>query len=324
MKKFLASAGVICCSFITLAANWVYDSSAKTLTRGSVVLQNVDANGKNLTINNNQSNTTATDLDFSVAIDDDYVLKNINGAAFNGNTNVQTLITPTSLVWIGYNAFSKCTGLTKLRLAEGLTSVGQQTFSECTALSDWDNKIPSTLTDASYQMFYGCTSLTGEVTIPEGIATYNAMFKSTGISKLTLTATTKIDGYACFNTSSSLSTIILSTNLTTIGASERIFGDLGAHNNVHLSIYWRSCPETISANIFNGNNNGIITNYLPWRLKSAWEDYAETTTGKNWQLTLPATYDGTGSWATANWNGAPAMVVKWWKDKPNGLRISIR
>ena len=310
MKKFLASAGVICCSFITLAANWVYDSSAKTLTRGSVVVSNVTYNTKNLTIGDNRTNPLATDLDFSVAIDDDYVLKNINGAAFNGNTNVQTLITPTTLTWIGNNAFSSCTGLTKLRLADGLTEVQQQCFSSCTALSDWDNKLPSTLTLGGKEMFLSCSSLNGEVIIPEAYtASYNCMFRGTGISKIKFTKTTTITGYACFHSMPNLTVIDLPETLTTLGA-ERIFGDWG--NHIAVTIYWRSCPTSFASNLYTGTNSGVITHYMPWRCKSEWDAFAETNTA----LTMPTTFDGTGTWAS--------QIVKWWNDKPNGLRISIR
>ena len=66
-------------------ASWTYDSSGKTLTQGSVVLQNVTASGTKLTIGDNKTNTTATDLDFSTGVEGGYTVTQIAQDAFNGS-----------------------------------------------------------------------------------------------------------------------------------------------------------------------------------------------------------------------------------------------
>lgn len=64
IRKYL-----LCVLFVfpVLCANaeWVFDSDAKTLTQGSVVLNNVTVAGTKLTIGDNKTNETAVELDFS-------------------------------------------------------------------------------------------------------------------------------------------------------------------------------------------------------------------------------------------------------------------
>lgn len=110
-------------------AEWVFDSDAKTLKQGSVVLNNVTVAGTKLTIGDNKGNATAGELDFSSGIADGYVLDRIADDAFNGNLNVTKLVLGDTITTIGKSAFIGCTNLRgELILPDSLTSTGFHPF----------------------------------------------------------------------------------------------------------------------------------------------------------------------------------------------------
>lgn len=128
IRKYL-----LCVLFVlpVLCANaeWVFDSDAKTLKQGSVVLNNVTVAGTKLTIGDNKGNATAGELDFSSGIADGYVLDRIADDAFNGNLNVTKLVLGDTITTIGKSAFIGCTNLRgELILPDSLTSTGFHPF----------------------------------------------------------------------------------------------------------------------------------------------------------------------------------------------------
>ena len=170
-------------AFFTLpaaAVPWVYDSGAQTLTRGTVVLENVTASGSNLTIGDNKSNATAVELDFSEGVAEGYAITAIAKSAFNGNKNVTALVLPDTLVSVGESAFMSCSniggtlalpdslttignhpfyglGITRLELGSGLSRVGNWMFVNCSKLTNvvWN----AAVTGVNEKGFYNCKLL---------------------------------------------------------------------------------------------------------------------------------------------------------------------
>lgn len=165
---------------IPAAAEWSYDPSAQTLTQGSVILQNVTANGTKLTIGNNKSNATAVALDLSTGVADGYEIASIAASAFDGNKNVTSLVLPDTLVSVGQSAFINCSniggtlvipdslttvgnhpfyglGIRELRLGSGLSRVGNWMFYNCGKLTNvvWN----AAVTGVNENGFYGCKTL---------------------------------------------------------------------------------------------------------------------------------------------------------------------
>lgn len=184
MKKYIGivSSLVGIFSFSSFAsAEWVYDSTAQTLTQGTVVLENVSNNNSKLSIGKNQLNTTAVELDFSTGVADGYSITQINQDAFKSNANVTSLVLPDTLTYIGGSAFLGCSNLGgELILPDSLTSTGVHPFMstaitrivfgsgmkkvnnwfirENTALTSikWNNVI----TEIGDNAFYKCTGIT--------------------------------------------------------------------------------------------------------------------------------------------------------------------
>lgn len=179
-KYAFAALAAFALAALPVFASWTYDSSNKTLTQGSVVLQNVTASGTKLTIGDNKTNTTATDLDFSTGIEDGYTLTQFAQDAFKGNTSVTSLVLPDTLTWIGQSAFDSCSNLggeiilpdsltstgyhsfyrsaiTRVVFGSGMTKVNNWLFRECTSLKSvkWNQCI----TEFGETAFKGCSAL---------------------------------------------------------------------------------------------------------------------------------------------------------------------
>lgn len=130
--KSILSIFLSACLFSTVFAEWVYDSTAKTLTQGTVVLNNVTAAGTKLTIGDNKANETAVELDFSTGFADGYQLNSIAESAFDLNKYVTKLVLGDTITYIGKSAFYGCENLVgEIVLPDSLTSTGHHPFSQC-------------------------------------------------------------------------------------------------------------------------------------------------------------------------------------------------
>ena len=77
--------------------------------------------------------------------------------AFSENTNVVSVITPTSLTNICDYAFYGCTKLDNIQLNEGLIDIGYQSFYDCKELSNIE--FPNTLISIQSHAFEGCEKI---------------------------------------------------------------------------------------------------------------------------------------------------------------------
>ena len=76
---------------------------------------------------------------------------------FNGMSNTESLMLPSTLERIGLFAFIGCEKLTQLDLPQGLQSIGQQAFDGCIGLTEVT--IPGTVTFLDAGIFTNCTGL---------------------------------------------------------------------------------------------------------------------------------------------------------------------
>ena len=115
-----------------------------------------------------------------------------NGAAINASTHgalkIPSRLGGFPVTGIGEEAFSECSGLTRVTIPEGVTSIGESAFEKCdltcvtlpnnltkieeSAFEDCDGLISVTLPDSlrsiGWTVFAGCVGLTS-VTIPERV-----------------------------------------------------------------------------------------------------------------------------------------------------------
>lgn len=102
-------------------------------------------------------------------------------AECTGLTNIEL---PSTLTYIGDNAFGACSNLTgPITFPNGVTKIGQLAFEGCTKLSG-NLILPKNLKVIGTYAFYRCSKLTGNLVIPEGVVDigYNAFQKCTGLT----------------------------------------------------------------------------------------------------------------------------------------------
>jgi len=90
-------------------------------------------------------------------------VKSIGVSAFEGNTNLSTVIIPDNVEEINGSAFMDCTLLSKVVLPSNLKEITYWTFNNCSSLTDID--IPASVTTVGVSAFLNCSSL-NNVTIP--------------------------------------------------------------------------------------------------------------------------------------------------------------
>jgi len=76
-------------------------------------------------------------------------------------------VTPEGVTWIGWYAFSGCTGLTSIEIPSSVTEIGGGAFEGCTALTSIE--IPDSVKEIGEGAFSGCTRLTS-IEIPDSVA----------------------------------------------------------------------------------------------------------------------------------------------------------
>ncbi len=195
-------------------------------------------------------------------IDDDTT--NISNKAFYGNTTLETLYVPASMVTIGTNAFEKCSALNKVVFGyvkpsedgsevtapAAQTVIGNNAFLNCTALAELDLTGVKSIGSSAFK---GCTALKGDVTdglvIPSSVTTLNSnVFEGSGVVKVTINATLSGSWSNWFLNCLSLTTVHIGKNVGKLSGSN--FKGCSALTAVTFA---ENCAlTTIGASMFEG------------------------------------------------------------------------
>ena len=167
----------------------------------------------------------------------------VGGDAFR-DSKITSLTIPNSVKKIGYNAFERCTNLSKIDFGQ-VESISFDTFSNCTALKEIT--IPKTLNDAGLSgAFIGCTNLKS-ITLEQGLTVIpDTIFEQTPIESITIPNSVKEIGYNAFKGCTNLSKV-----------------DLGQVENISFNVF-QDCPSlkeiTIPKTLIDGPLvNGVFT-----------------------------------------------------------------
>ena len=118
----------------------------------------------------------------------------INNYAFDGCSELTSVLIPDSVTNIGSGVFENCIGLTSVSIPDSVTSIGDSVFRHCTSLTSIT--IPDSVTSIGYYAFSNCINLTS-VSIPDSV--------------------TRIDEYA-FENCASLEKITIPDSVSSIGS----------------------------------------------------------------------------------------------------------
>lgn len=283
MKKILSFL-LLAVTMANVNADWIFDSSAKTLTHSTsgVVIKNVTASGTNLTIS---QQATATDtyaygnLDFSEPILDangtEYALEKLNTAAFRYCQGLTGFVAPSTLTELIERPFQESGIVTcDLTRATALQKIGTSTFEKASYLSG-DIYIPDSITffgswvfseagtkGSGFNVYFGASPSPNYVDFTTswggGGMFYKSKVSKIDFSKLTgqLTISEK-----AFREAHNLSEVRLPKNLATL---PKFAFNKHRPEDPLLEVYFQSCSITdLAANpfaeMFNGNNQDKYT-----------------------------------------------------------------
>lgn len=232
----------------------------------------------------------------------------IGNDCFKNKTALTSVFVPTTLTYIGNNAFLGCTNLTQINglstsncksigiscfagcsalssisFPEGLTAlpsgghIAGGVFSNCTSLTSIT--LPSTLTSIGSYFAYGCTSLSS-INIPNSVTSIgNFAFQNSGLTSITLPNSVTQINTQLFQNCSSLVTVVLGNRVTNI--SSAVFRNCSALRSITCTTTNR--PSLGSQAFYNTryeNNPSFSTDthfYVPSEVVNTWK-----TVSGNW------------------------------------------
>ena len=212
------------------------------------------------------------------------------GTVFKGNTEITSfdeLQYFTRVTKLGTQEFSDnqstfkgCVNLTSVALPDSVKQINYQVFANCSSLS-FVNLENQNLESIWLGAFLNCTSLSGEVDLPNLKYLGVSAFASTGITKVkSLGNITSIVGgwganegvfYNCVN----LSFVRLPKTLTSIGV--QTFCNC---SSLRTLVVESETPPTLGGNCLGGTNSGLLI-YVPdnsldtYKTTDGWVSYAD-------------------------------------------------
>lgn len=138
----------------------------------------------------------------------------ISDDCFNGST-VESVEIPEGYTTIGQRAFYN-SSITKLNIPSTVESIGIMAFSSCSALANVEIAEDSSLTIIPYAAFQNCTALTS-FDIPNNVTIISAnAFFGTGLTSIVISDSVTTIGDYVFSNCSDLSNVELSNSLTSL------------------------------------------------------------------------------------------------------------
>ena len=146
----------------------------------------------------------------------------IGQEAFSGCTGFTSFNIPSSVTTIGKSAFSYCTGLKSITFPLTVTSIGDQVFEGCIGFTSFN--IPSTVTSIGSGAFADCTGLVS-VNIPSSVTTIGdyAFAGCTGFSSFSIPSSVTSIGKSAFAQCDNLASIIIPSSVTSIGETAFVY-----------------------------------------------------------------------------------------------------
>jgi hypothetical protein len=140
---------------------------------------------------------------------------NIFTSAFDGCTNLSSVIIPNSVTSIGDGAFEDCTNLTSMTIPSSVTTIESDVFADCFSLANVT--IPNSVTSIGSQAFEGCSSL-ANVAIPNSVTSIgNQAFEGcSSLANVAIPNSVTNIGSEAFEGCSGLTSMTIPNSVTTI------------------------------------------------------------------------------------------------------------
>ena len=149
--------------------------------------------------------------------------------AFNGFSNLRSIVFPDSLTTIAKYSFALCSNLRSIAVPSSVTNIANQAFSSCTELAnvsvDSSNPIYKSeegllLSKDGKTLVVGTKGINGMVSIPSGvIAIDEGAFTGRGLTKIVLPSSVERVGDSAFISCSNLECVVFEGNKPWFGSS---------------------------------------------------------------------------------------------------------
>ena len=217
---------------------------------------------------------------------DDYKVEKIGSRAFEGRSDICTVVIPDTVKSIGTHAFGDCTNLRSVQLSANLQTMDAYAFNNCDQLTSIQipKSLEKTVIVNYYGPFYGCDNLKHvnfeegtktvaqglfancpgleEIVIPDTVTELgrNAFEKCTSLKKVTIGNSVTTLGSYVFAGCGKISEVVIPDSVTTIGS--HAFGDCTNLGSAQLS----SSLQTMEAYAFE-NCNRLTSIRIPKSLE---------------------------------------------------------
>ncbi len=171
------------------------------------------------------------DVEYTVTAIGDYAFYDCESSILMSSVTI-----PSTVTYIGKNAFWKCTNLTSVTIPSSVTSIGNNAFFGCSGLTSVT--IGNSVTSIGESAFYYCSGLTS-VTIPNSVTSIGnwAFYNCSGLTSVTIpNSVTSIGSYAFYGCSSLTDVFCYAENVPTTKDD--------AFNNSHISSLTLHVPAT--------------------------------------------------------------------------------
>lgn len=131
------------------------------------------------------------------------------------NTNLTSIILPSSITVIGSGAFNKCSALTSIIIPNSVDSIKGGIFNDCSSLNSVT--IPSTITSIPDYTFSGCRGLTS-IIIPSSVKNIGAysFYNCSALTSITIPNSVTLIKNHSFANCSALTSVTVPSSITSI------------------------------------------------------------------------------------------------------------
>ena len=214
-----------------------------------------------------------------------FSVTSIGGYAFSDCSSLTSITIAEGVTSIGNYAFYGCYKLTAINIPESVRSIGDRAFRDCSSLTSIT--IPEGVTSIGSYAFYGCSGeLTVNCNIPSASSYENGAFYKSKFTKVTIgEGVTSIGNYAFYGCYK-LTAINIPESVRSIG--DRAFRDCSSLTSISCLA---TTPPTIYMDTFDSDAYNFADLFVPQGTKDA---YQAATGWKNFYFindTLPSGID---------------------------------
>jgi len=147
------------------------------------------------------------------------------------NTNLTSIILPSSITVIGSYAFKKCSALTSIIIPNSVDSIKEGIFYDCSSLNSVT--IPSTISAIPDYTFSGCRGLTS-IIIPSSVKNIGAysFYNCSALTSITIPNSVTLIKNHSFDNCSAITSVIIPSSITSI--EDETFSNCSALTSVTI------------------------------------------------------------------------------------------